>query len=245
MEQATAPVQDFGQAIMASLAPALATFMGAIPKLFAFVVILIVGWLVAAAIAGLVAGLLRGLRFNDLAQRSGFNDFVRNMGVRTDASGFVAGIARWFVRLITLVVAFEALGLTAISQILNQVLMWLPNVAVALLILVIGGLVANALAGLVRGAVASAELGNPEVLANIARGAVLAFTILVAINQLGVAQDLVRTLFMGVVGALALAVGLAFGLGGRDTAAEIVRDWYAQGQRAQQPRPRPGRGVAA
>jgi hypothetical protein len=241
-QQATQSAQDWGQTVMGALASTLGTFMSAIPLLFAFIVILVIGWLVSAAIAGLVAGILRGLRFNDLAQRSGFSDFVHNMGVRTDASGFVAGIARWFVRLITLVVAFESLGLTAISQILNQVLMWLPQVAVALLILVVGGLVANALAGVVRGAVASAEVGNPEVLANVARGAVLAFAILAAINQLGVAQDLVRTLFMGIIGALTLGFGLAFGLGGRDTASEIVRDWYVQGQRARQRRdgaPRP------
>src|ERR671933_524099 len=172
MPQTTAPVQDMGQTIMGSLGPALGTFLGAIPKLFGFVIILIVGWLIAAAIAGVVAGVLRGLRFNDLAQRSGFSDFVRNMGIRTDASGFVAGIARWFVRLITLMVA---------------------------------GLVANALAGVVRGATASTELGNPDLLAGIARGAVLAFGVLAAINQLGVAQQLVGTLFMGGVGALALA----------------------------------------
>jgi len=234
-----------GQTIMGSLGPALGTFLGAIPKLFGFVIILIVGWLIAAAIAGVVAGVLRGLRFNDLAQRSGFSDFVRNMGIRTDASGFVAGIARWFVRLITLMVAFEALGLTAISQILNQVLLWLPNVAVALLILVIAGLVANALAGVVRGATASTELGNPDLLAGIARGAVLAFGILAAINQLGVAQQLVGTLFMGVVGALALALGLSFGLGGRDTASEIVRGWYTQGQKARLRRNGPPRTVPA
>ena len=238
---AAAPVQDWGQVIMSSITTALALLVGAIPKLFAFVVILIVGWLVAAAVAGLVAGLLRALRFNDLSQRSGFSQLVRNMGVRTDAPGFIALIARWFVRLITLVVAFDALGLPAVSQILQQVLLWLPNVAVALLALVIGGLAANGLAGLVRGATASAELGNPEWLAGLARLAVWTFALLVAINQLGIAEALINTLFMGVVGALALGLGLAFGLGGRETASEIVRGWYAQRQQAQQP----GRGVAA
>jgi hypothetical protein len=227
----TTQVSNWGQAFMDSITMSLALFMGAIPKLLAFAVILIGGWLLASAIARVVAALLRGMRFNDLALRSGFSDFVHSMGVRVDAAGFIGGIARWFVRLITLVVAFDALGLPAVSQILQQVLLWLPNVAVAVVALVIGGLVANALAGLVRGATASTELGNPGWLANIARGAVWAFAILVAINQLGVAQDLVRTLFMGVVGALALALGLAFGLGGHDTASEIVRDWYAEGQK--------------
>ena len=242
--QPTAPVQDWGQAMMSSATSALGLFAGAVPKFFGFVVILIVGWLIAAVVARVVGGVLRGMKFNDLADRSGFSDFVRQMGLRTDASGFIAQVARWFIRLITLIVAFDALGLAAVSQVLQQMLLWLPNAAVALAILVIGGVAAGALARLVRGAAASAELGNPDVLATITRVGVMAFTVLVAVNQLGVATDLVRTLFVGVVGGLALALGLAFGLGGRDTASEIVRGLYARGQRAR-PRPRPGRDVAA
>jgi len=100
------------------------------------------------------------------------------------------------------------------------------------LILVIAGLAAKALANLVRGAAAEAGLSNPDLLANIAQMAVMAFAIVVAVNQIGVATTLVNTLFMGTVAALSIAFGLAFGLGGRDTAAEIVRNWYRQGQQA-------------
>ena len=100
------------------------------------------------------------------------------------------------------------------------------------MILVIAGLAANALGNVVRGATAEAGLGNPDLLAGLARVAVWGFGIIIAVNQIGVAATLVNTLFMGLVGALALALGLAFGLGGRDTAAEIVRTWYRQGQQA-------------
>jgi hypothetical protein len=228
----TAPVTDFGEALMTSLVGALAMFLGAIPKVIAFVVILIIGWIIAAAIAGAVAALLRAVRFNDLAQRSGFAGFVRNMGVHTDSSGAIATVAKWFVRLIALVVAFDALGLPAVSEVLQQLLLWLPNLVVALVILVIAGLAANALYGLVRGATAQAGLGNPDLLASIARVAVWAFAVVVAVNQLGIATTLVNTLFMATVGAVALALGLAFGLGGRETAGEIVRNWYRTSQQA-------------
>ena len=123
--------------------------------------------------------------------------------------------AKWFIRLITLVVAFDALGLPAVSDVLRQLLLWIPNVVVGILVLVIGGLAANALSNLVRGATAHAGLGNPNLLANIAKIAVWGFAIVVAVNQIGIAQTLVNTLFMAVVGAIALALGLAFGLGGR------------------------------
>jgi hypothetical protein len=172
------------------------------------------------------AALLRGVRFNDMAQRAGFAGFVMNTGVQTDSVGFVALITKWFIRLIALVVAFDALGLPAVSDVLRQLLIWLPNLAVALVVLVIGGLAANALAGLVRGATAKADLGNADLLANVAWVAVWAFAIVVTVNQIGIARELVNTLFMATVGAVALALGLAFGIGGRETAAEILRGWY-------------------
>ena len=154
------------------------------------------------------------------------------MGVKTDAAGFLATLVKWFVRLIVLVTAFDALGLPAVSQVLEQILLWLPNLVVALVVLVIAGLAANALAGLVRGATAESGLGNPELLATIARVAVWAFAIVIAVNQIGVATTIVNTLFMATVGAVAVAFALAFGLGGRETAAAIVRSWYEQGQQA-------------
>jgi hypothetical protein len=235
MATTTGIIYDWGQAIMTSAAWALALFLSAIPKIIGFAVILLIGWLVAGALSGVVAGLLRAVRFNDLAQRSGFSGFVHNMGVQTDASGVIATAVNWFVRLIFLVVAFDALGLPAVSQVLQQLLLWLPNLVVALMVLVIGGLIANAAYGVVRGATAEAGFANADLLATLARFAVWAFAIVVAVNQIGIATTLVNTLFMGVVGALALGFGLAFGLGGRDTAAEIVRGWY-QSARHEAPR---------
>jgi small-conductance mechanosensitive channel len=217
---------------MTSITSALALFLGAIPKVIGFLVILLIGWFIASALAKAVSTILRSVKFNDLAQRAGLTSFVQKMGLQTDAAGFVALIAKWFVRMIVLVSAFDALGLPAVSQVLQQLLLWLPNLVVAIIALVIGGLAANALARLVRGATAESGLGDPDLLANIARIAVWAFAIVIAVNQIGIATALINTLFMAVVGAVALALGLAFGLGGRDTAAQIVRNWYESSQRA-------------
>jgi hypothetical protein len=127
-------------------------------------------------------------------------------------------------------VAFDALGLPAVSEVLRQLLLWLPNVVVALVVLVVGGLAARALSNVVRGAASEAGLSNSDFLAKAAAVVVWAFALVVAVNQLGIATELVNTLFMAVVGALALGTGLAFGLGGRDTAGEILRKWYAKAQ---------------
>jgi hypothetical protein len=227
-------------AILTSLTTAIAILVTAIPRIIGFLIILIVGWFISGLLAGGVAALLRSVRFNDLAQRSGFTGFVQKMGVRTDASGVLASIVKWFVRLIVLVVAFDALGLPAVSEVLQQFLLWIPNLVVAMVVLVIAGLAANALGDLVRGATAQARLGNPELLSTIARAAVWVFGIVIAANQVGIASTLVNTLFMGFVGALALALGLAFGLGGRETAGQMVQDWY---QKSREAAPRVGQAA--
>jgi hypothetical protein len=221
-------VTDWGTAMMTSMAAAMAMFFSAIPKILGFAIILIVGWLLASLVEKGVAALLRAIKFNDLAARSGLADFVNKMGTGTDAAGMIGAVVKWFIRLIALVVAFDALGLPAVSDVLRQLLLWLPNVVVALVVLVIGGLAARALSNVVRGAAAEGGLGNPDFLAKLASVMVWAFAIVVAVNQIGIATALVNTLFMAFVGALALGAGLAFGLGGKDTAAEIVRNWYTK-----------------
>jgi hypothetical protein len=225
-------IRDWGEAVMTSLAGALTLFLAAIPKLIGFLVIILVGWLVAGLIAKAVAAVLRTVKCNELAQRSGFAAFVHGLGVETDSAGFIAAVTKWFIRVIVLVAAFDALGLPAVSDVVRQLLLWLPNLVVALVVLVIGGLAAGAVASLVRGATARAALGDPALLARIARIAVWAFALVVAVNQIGIATTLVNTLFMATVGAVALALGLSFGLGGRETAAEIVRTWYHKSQAA-------------
>jgi hypothetical protein len=225
------PVRNTGEAIRASLAGAVNTILSVIPRLIGFAVILIVGWLVSSLFARGVAALHHAVRFNDLARRSGFAGFVQNMGFRQDAAGVIANVVKWFIRLITLVVAFDMLGLPAVSAVLEQLLLWLPNLIVALVVLVIGGLAANALSQLVRGATAEAGFSNPDVLATVTKVAVWSFAIVVAVNQLGIATTLIYTLLIGVVGALALASGLAFGLGGRDRAAQILDRMSRQAER--------------
>ena len=226
------PVQvtEWSDAMFTSLAAAMALLFSAIPKIIGFGLILIAGWFIASLIEKGIAAVLRTVKFNELSERAGLSDFVRKMGMHTDAAGMIGLVVKWFVRLIALVVAFDALGLPAVSEVLRQLLLWLPNVIVALVVLVIGGLASRALSNVVRGAASEADLSNADFLAKVAAVVVWAFAIVVAVNQLGIATELVNTLFMAIVGAIALALGLAFGLGGKDTAAQIVSKWYGKAQ---------------
>lgn len=227
----TAVVQPtWWETFVASLYGILGMLLRGLVKLIGFLFIILVGWFISSLVAKAIVTVLRGLHFNELFERMGLSGFVRKMGVQSDSSQLVADLAKWLIRIVTLVVAFAALGIPAFSVVLSQLLLWLPNLAVALVVLIVGGLAANAIAEMVRGATAESGFKNPDVLANVARGAVWAFAIVIAVNQVGIASTLVNTLFMGFVGAVALAAGLAFGIGGQKLAAELLEKWYRKGK---------------
>lgn len=209
-------------AVITSFAAALALLFSFVPKLIGFLVILLIGWLVATAISKAVTFLLRKVGFDRLAQRIGLSRMEQQAGITLDAAGILGKVVYWFIFLIFLVPAVDALGLTAVSNILNQVIAYIPNVFVAILILLLGTFAATIAADVVRGAMRSARFGNPNLFANIARYAILGFVALIALEQLGIAPALLNILFTAVVGAAALAAGLAFGLGGQDTARKYL-----------------------
>jgi len=217
-------VTNWGTSLMASLSAALNLLFAAVPRVLGFLIILGIGWLVAAAVERLLVAVLRAVRFDGFAERAGLEGMIRT--IKRPPSAILGLITKWFVRLIALVAAFDALGVPAVTQVLQQLLLWLPNLAVALVVLVIGGIAANSLGNLVRSAAARGRRDNADTLGLAAKWAVWSFAILVAINQIGIASTLVTALFVAVVGAAALALGLSFGLGGRDTAGAIVRDMY-------------------
>lgn len=221
---------SFTDTLVGSFRDAFSMVVSAIPRILGFIIIVAIGWFVSTLLARGVVTLLRAIRFDELMQRSGLADFVAKMGTGIDSAGLVAAIVKWIVRLVVLLVAFDALGLPAVSDVMRQLLLWLPDLVVAIFVLFIGGIAARALGNIVRGATAESGFANPETLANVARTSVWAFAIVVAINQLGIATNLINTLFTGFVGALAIALGLAFGLGGRDLAARTLENWYDHAQ---------------
>lgn len=228
-------MSDIGTTIGTSLSNILFLLFATVPRIIGFLIIILVGWIIAGILAKLVATILRTIKFNEMTQRAHLASMVQSMGLKTDPSTLLAEIVKWFVRLIALVAAFDALGLPAVSSIVQQFLLFIPNLIVALIILVIAGLLANFVGDLVHNSAGRSGLGNPNMLATIARAAIWGFAIIAAVNQIGVASSLVNTLFTGFIGALTLAVGLAFGLGGRDTAAKIVDGWYNSARSATPP----------
>ena len=223
-------ITNWGVAIYTSLAAVLGSVFEFIPKLLGFLVILLIGWLVGKGLEKAITYLLRRMGFDRYSERIGLTRLEQRMGMRMDTAGVLGRIVFWFVFLIFLVPAVDALGLTTISNLLDRVISYIPNVFAAILVLFLGALAANFLADVVRGLIANSRIGNPAVFANITRYSVLGFVGLIALEQLQIAPSLLNILFTAVIGAVALAFGLAFGLsfglGGRETAQR----WLARGE---------------
>ncbi|HLH60998.1 MAG TPA: mechanosensitive ion channel [Ktedonobacteraceae bacterium] len=219
-------ITNWGTSIFNALSNAVNLILTFIPRIIGFLIILIIGWIVATLVAKAVTFLLRKVGFDRMANRIGLNRFEQRMGVTLDPAGVLGKVVFWFLLLIFLVPATDALGLPSVSNILNTLVAYIPNVFVAILVLFLGALLATFVADLVRGATASTNIGNPSIFAGIARWAIIAFAALVALEQLQITPALINELFGAVVLALAIAFGLAFGLGGQDTA----RRWLARGE---------------
>ncbi|HEY3522644.1 MAG TPA: hypothetical protein VGK63_02980 [Candidatus Limnocylindrales bacterium] len=226
-------VQTWGDAVFASISNTIYTLLGAIPQIIGALLILIIGWIISNALAGLTRRALSAAGADRLLQTHG-SDVYGSIARDWPASRVGAEIVRWVVRLVFLNAAANVLGLQQISLLLNQIVLWLPNLVVAAVILLVAPLIARFVRGAIEVGAGQMGFTNAGVLGRIAEVAIVAFAVIIAINQIGVAQNLVDILFIGIVAALALAFGLAFGLGGRDVAAQITQQWYASSQSAAQ-----------
>ena len=210
----------------------LTAFLVALPSIVGALLLLVIGWIVAGFVGGLVARLLRKVGIDQLATKAGITAFLQRARLKLDTPGLVGGIITWYVRLIFVVMAANAVGITAVSTVLGQIIAFIPNLLVALLILGAFAWLAGVTRNLVTGATESAGVPNSGALATLAYATVLGFGIVAAASQVGVAATLINILFTGIVAALALAIGLAFGLGGREEAAQVLKDWRGQARSA-------------
>lgn len=228
------PIQDMGDAVLVSVTEALQNFLGFLPQLIGAIIVLVLGWIIAGLLAALVEKVLTRIGFERAAQTTGIAGFVRQAGSEWTVSKVVAEIVKWFIRLVAIQAAASILGMTQVSAIINSILLWLPNLVVALAIIVLGAFLANFVSKLVRGAVGQMGFGNADLVASIAKYAIIGFAVIAAVDQIGIAETVVNTLTIGFVAALAGAFALAFGLGGQKVAERITMGWYEKGQEASQ-----------
>ena len=197
-----------------------------LPKLVLAMVILLVGWLLAKLLRVAVAKGLRAVNFHILTERAGIDGFLRQGGIGTDTGGVVVLLLYWLVILAALMIAFNSLGLTHVTEVVGRVALFIPDVILAVLILAFGGYFARFMERTITAYGKNVGVADAELLGQLARYAILVFVVLIALEQVQVATELVHQSFLILLAGVVLAAALAFGLGGQQWAAKMLERWF-------------------
>ncbi len=193
-----------------------------LPTLISAILLLLIGWIIAKIVKGILTRILNAVKFNDLADRVGVNGFLAKGGMKHRASSLVATLGYWIVMFTTLVTFFNTLGLDVVSDLLKDVIKYIPNIIVGCLLLVVGMYLAEFVSGLVVGALKGGGYENPEFIGRLSYGAVMFFAIAIVLEQLGIGGNIINTVVTVIMSGAGLALALAFGLGGREWASKVI-----------------------
>jgi len=201
-----------------------------LPRLALALVVLVAGWLLAKGARFAVVRGLRAINFNVLTERAGMDDFLQQGGIRNDTTDIFGQLVYWLVIFTVLVIAFNSLGLTYITDLLGQVVLFVPKVIVALVILAFGAYFAAFVGGTVVTYCRNVGIQDAELLGKLAQYAIIAFVVLIALDQVSVGGAIIRQSFLIILGGIVLALALAFGIGGQHWAAGLLERWWPRGR---------------
>jgi hypothetical protein len=199
-----------------------------LPKLIGAIIIFVAGLMLAKLINLGVVKFLRLVRFDKAAEKTGVKDFLEKGNIIKTPSEIIGTLTYWFVMILVMIASLDALGLPIVSDILNDIFLYIPNVVAAMIVLVLGLLFGHLLSAVVQTTSASVGLPSAQGLGKITLYAIIFFAVSIALIQLDIGEEIVVSAFGLVFGALALAFGLAFGLGGKEVAAEYLKRWLEE-----------------
>lgn len=208
--------------------PLLQGFVAFIANLILAIIVFIIGYLISVGVGKLITEILKSIKFNKLFEKEGWKKALQRANVDVNPSEFIGAIFKWVLVIVSLLVSVDILKLTTFAGFLTQVLNYLPNVIVAVLVFVVAIIISDIIEKIVRATVERLKVGYGYIAASIVKWAIWIFTLFLILDQLLPSSLLIKTLYSsivyGIVGALALGIGLAIGLGGKDTAAKIISD---------------------
>jgi flagellar biosynthesis protein FliQ len=202
-----------------------------LPRLLVALVVLIAGWLIAKAVRFAIVKGLRAVNFHVVTERAGLDAFLHNGGIESDTTDLLGMLVYWLVILGALVVGFNTIGLDYVTDLLGRIIMFVPKVMVALLILAFGAYFARFIGNAITAYCRNVHLQDAELLGRLAQYAIVTFVVLIALDQVNIGGDIVRQSFLIVLAGLVFALALAFGLGGKEWAAELLDRWWPRRKR--------------
>ncbi len=215
-------IQTWGEVFTQSLQNVWLGVASFVPNLVIAIIILAIGWILAVLVEKLVEHLFKALKVDVALKSAGLEDVVKRAGHNLNSGLFVGALVKWFIIVVFLMSSFDVLGLAQFTVFLRQVVEYLPQVIVAVLILMVAMVVGNTMERIVIASSKATNLRSAEMLGHITRWAIWIFAILTALFNLGIAPSIIQTVITAVFAGAALALGLAFGLGGKDYAQKLV-----------------------
>jgi hypothetical protein len=208
-----------------------------LPRLLLAVVVLIIGWLVAKLVRFAIVKALHAINFNVVTEKAGIDRFLSQGGTDIDTIRVLGGLFYWLVILAALMIAFNTLDLAYVTDLIGRIVLFVPRVMVAVVILVFGAYFARFIATALTTYLRNIGAREAGLMGRFALYAIMVFVVMIALDQLGLG-DIIRETFLLLVGAIALALALAFGLGGQKRAADLIERWSRQdGDEEREPRP--------
>jgi flagellar biosynthesis protein FliQ len=202
-----------------------------LPRLAIALLVILVGWFLAKAARYAIVKGLRAVNFHVVTERAGLDGFLRDGGVNADTTEIIALIVYWLVILGALVIGFNSLGLIYVTDLLGRVILFVPKVLVALLVLAFGAYFARFIGNAITAYCRNVHMQDADLLGRLAQYAILTFVILIALDQVSIGGDIVRQSFLIILAGLVFALALAFGLGGKEWAAELLERWWPRRKR--------------
>lgn len=217
-------IQTWGEVFTQSLQNVWLGVANFLPNLVIALIIFAIGWILAVLIEKLVEHLFKALKIDVALKSAGLEEIVKRAGHSLNSGLFVGALVKWFVIVVFLVASFDVLGLSQVNLFLQQVVAYLPQVIVAVLILMVAMVVGNTMERIVIASAKAAHMNSASMLGHVTRWVIWIFAVLTALFNLGIAASIIQTIITAVFAGTALAIGLAFGLGGKDYAQKVIEN---------------------
>jgi len=197
----------------------------ALPQIIGALLILLIGWIIAKVIKKLVVKGLKLVRFNYLTDKTGIEKFLTDGGVKVSSIDVIGTLVYWIIMLVVILATMNSLKLTAASTLFNEIMLYIPNIIVAIIILILGIYFARLVSQVLITSLKNMQEKTAVIIGNIAYYAIIVLTVFIILGQLNIAEQIVNNAFILVFGAICLALGLAFGLGGKEWASDIIKKY--------------------
>lgn len=216
-------VQNWGEVFTNSLQGIWYGVASFLPTLIIAIIVFAIGWVLASLIEKVVESIFKAVKVDNALKSAGLDDVMKRTGHPLNSGLFVGSLVKWFIIIVFLIASFDVLGLNQVNAFLKDVVLsYLPQVIIAVLVLMVAVMIADAMQKIVMASARAAHIKSAHLLGVITRWSIWIFAILTALYQLGIAPALIQTIVMGVIAGAAIAIGLAFGLGGKDYAAGVI-----------------------